>query len=287
MKEIVVVSGKGGTGKTVITASLGVLAQDKVMADCDVDAANLHLLLHPRIKESHKFKGGKTAIIDREKCAGCGKCEEVCRFQAPYKKDGGYSIDEFSCEGCGACILVCPVEAIRLKEEEAGEWFISETEYGPFVHAQLGIAQENSGKLVSAVREKARDIAIEEKLDYVVIDGPPGIGCPVIASLTGVDTALVVTEPTISGIHDMERVIQVAFHFGAKVYLSINKFDLNLENTHRIEKYAQENGIEIVGRIPYEEKVIESVVQGVPLVKFIEGGISQTISRIWERIRKG
>lgn len=242
MKEVVILSGKGGTGKTILTASLACLVENKIMADCDVDAANLHLLLHPEIKETYEFKGGKEAIIDAEKCIGCGKCEEICRFGAPYRNGDVYSIDEFACEGCATCTIVCPAEAIRMETEEAGKYFISQTEYGPFVHAELGIAQENSGKLVSIVKERAREIALKNNLSFIIMDGPPGIGCPVISTLSGVNTALVVTEPTLSGIHDMERVIDVAFHFGAKVFICINKFDLNtektlpaLKNTHKIK----------------------------------------------------
>ena len=285
MKEIVVISGKGGTGKTVITSSFAVLAKNKVMADCDVDAANLYLLLHPQIRERNTYRGSHSASIDSEICTGCGKCKKVCRFEAIYEENGFYEVDSYSCEGCGACKLVCPVEAVRLEEEETGEWFISETEYGLFVHANLDIAQENSGKLVSLVREKARDIAIENNLDTIIIDGPPGIGCPVIASLSGVNTALVVAEPSLSGIHDMERVIEVAFHFGAKVFLCINKFDINMENTANIEQYALNRGIEVVGKIPYDEKVIDAVRQEVPVINALDGEIPEVLAGIWERIK--
>ncbi len=287
MEEIVIISGKGGTGKTTITASFAVIAESKVIVDADVDAANLHLLLHPEIKEVHKFKGGKKAVIDSARCVGCGRCEEVCRFGAPYEEGRVYCIDEFSCEGCGACALVCPREAIKMEIEETGKYFISETEYGPFVHAELGIAQENSGKLVSVVREKAKDIAIRRGFPFVIIDGPPGIGCPVIASLTGVRTALVVTESTLSGIHDMKRIIEVAFHFGVKVYLCINKYDLNEGITSQIEEYAKNNGIEVIGKIPYEERVIEAVRRGVPPVKFLDGEIPNILLHMWERIKEG
>lgn len=286
MREVVILSGKGGTGKTILTASLACLAENKVVVDCDVDAANLHLLLHPEIKETYAFKGGKEAVIDSEKCVGCGKCEEVCRFGAPYRNGDVYSIDKFACEGCAACTIVCPTEAIQMETEEAGEYFISQTEYGPFVHAELGIAQENSGKLVSIVKERAREIALKNNLSFIIMDGPPGIGCPVISTLSGVNTALVVTEPSLSGIHDMERVIDVAFHFGVKVFICINKFDLNIENTSRIEKYAQDKGIEIVGKIPFEEKIIESVQMGVPFLKYMDGEISSLLPVIWDRIKE-
>ncbi|NWF52770.1 MAG: 4Fe-4S binding protein, partial [Nitrospirae bacterium] len=209
MKQIVVISGKGGTGKTILTASFASLAKNKVMADCDVDAADLHLLLQPEIKERHEFRSGVTATIDKELCQGCGECISVCRFNA-ISED--FTVDPISCEGCTICSYVCPAGAIKLEENISGEWFVSETKYGPFVHAKLGIAEENSGKLVSVVRQKAKEIAEKENLDYVIIDGPPGIGCPVIASLANVDLAMIVTEPTLSGIHDMERVAQVSKH---------------------------------------------------------------------------
>ena len=281
MKQIVVISGKGGTGKTVITACLAALAENKVMADCDVDAADLHLLLHPQIKETHNYEGGKLAVIDKEKCIECGKCEEVCRFEAI----NNLTIDPLACEGCGACTIVCPAEAISLKvEEEVGHWFISGTKYGPMVHAKLGIAQENSGMLVSMVRERAQDIALKEELDYMIIDGPPGIGCPVIASISGVDLALVVTEPTLSGIHDMERVIGVARHFGVKTLICINKGDLNPENAAAIRRYASHSGIEVVSEIPYAQDIVKSVVQRVPYIEYTDDEVARRIRGMWEKI---
>jgi len=285
MKQITVISGKGGTGKTVVTGSLAALVKNKVMADCDVDAADLHLLLHPEIKERHKFKGSKTAVIDEEKCTLCSRCIEVCRFGAISKNQSTVLIDPLSCEGCSACQLVCPEGAIELKEEITGEWFISTTKYGMMVHAKLEIAQENSGKLVSVVREKARDIAVEEKLDYVIIDGPPGIGCPVIASLSGIDIALVVTEPTLSGIHDLERIIGVCQHFGVKVYVCINKFDLSISNSQKIEEYCKSTGIQAPVKIPYEEKVIKSVVKGIPYVEYSSDEIKKRIWQLWQNIQ--
>lgn len=286
MKEIVVVSGKGGTGKTVITGSLAVLAQSKVMVDCDVDAPDLWFLLHPRVKERYRFRGGKVGIIDPEKCTQCGKCKELCRFGAIHQIAKTYIIDSLSCEGCGVCTIVCPEKAVSLKREERGEYFFSETNYGPFIHARLGIAQENSGKLVTQVKNKAREIARKKKIKYIIVDGPPGTGCPVISSLTGADTALIVTEPTLSGIHDMERVIQVAFHFGIKVFLCINKFDLNRENTKSIEELSSRKGIPVIGKIPFEERVIESVVKGFPLVEYIKGEIAKVIKEMWENLSR-
>jgi MinD superfamily P-loop ATPase len=282
MKQIVVISGKGGTGKTVLTASFASLAKNKVMADCDVDAADLHLLLQPEIKERHEFRSGVTATIDKELCQGCGECISVCRFNAI---SGDFTIDPISCEGCTICSYVCPVGAIKLEENLSGEWFVSETKYGPFVHAKLGIAEENSGKLVSVVRQKAKEIAEKENLDYVIIDGPPGIGCPVIASLANVDLAMIVTEPTLSGIHDMERVAQVSKHFGVPTKVVINKYDINPDNSVEIKKICQKGDIEVVAQLPFSQKVSESIVQGVPLVEFCSNGIVQEVSSLWERIK--
>jgi MinD superfamily P-loop ATPase len=282
MKQIVVISGKGGTGKTVLTASFASLAKNKVMADCDVDAADLHLLLCPTIKERYEFRSGKTARIDKELCQGCGECLTVCRFSA-ISED--FTIDPISCEGCTICSYVCPAGAILLEENISGEWFVSETKYGPFVHAKLGIAEENSGKLVSVVRQKAKEIAEKENLDYVIIDGPPGIGCPVIASLANVDLALIVTEPTLSGIHDMERVAQVSKHFGVPTKVVINKYDINPDNSEDIKKICQKEDIEVISQLPFSQKVSESIVHGVPLVEFCSDGIAQDISLLWERIK--
>lgn len=287
MKQILVISGKGGTGKTIITASFAVLSKNKVIADCDVDAADLHLLLHPEIKEEHNFEGGKTAIIDEEKCIGCGKCQETCRFEAIKEEKDKIKIDSLACEGCGACTLVCPEDAIILKvEEEVGHWFISKTKYGPMVHAKLGIAQENSGRLVSLVRERAQDIALEEKIDYIIIDGPPGIGCPVIASLSGIDLALIVIEPTLSGMHDAKRVIKVANHFGIKTAVCINKCDLNLKNSKTIEKDCLESKIPIVGEIPFDRIVSESLVNEKPIIEYKDCPVSSQIRDMWTRITK-
>jgi MinD superfamily P-loop ATPase len=282
MKQIVVISGKGGTGKTVLTASFASLAKNKVMADCDVDAADLHLLLQPEIKERHEFRSGVTATIDKELCQSCGECISVCRFNA-ISED--FTIDPIYCEGCTICSYICPVGAIKLEENLSGEWFVSETKYGPFVHAKLGIAEENSGKLVSVVRQKAKEIAEKENLDYIIIDGPPGIGCPVIASLANVDLAMIVTEPTLSGIHDMERVAQVSKHFGVLTKVVINKYDINPDNSEEIKKICQKGDIEVVAQLPFSQKVSESIVQGVPLVEFCSNGIVQEVSSLWERIK--
>ena len=298
MKQILVISGKGGTGKTVLTASFASLAKNKVMADCDVDAADLHLLLHPSIKENHKFQGHSKAVIDQENCTDCGECVKVCRYNAIMKvkrekskvkseikelqsSTSHFYIDPISCEGCKLCLYTCPVEAISMQENISGEWYISETKYGPMVHAKLGIAAENSGKLVSIVRQNARSIAEKTNAGYVIIDGPPGIGCPVIASLSGVDIALVVTEPTLSGIHDMERVIGVARHFGIRTACVINKYDINLVNTKNIEDWCRISDIPLIGKIPYDLSVTESIVKGMPIVEYADNAITKAIKEVW------
>ena len=281
MKEIVIVSGKGGTGKTVLTASFAVLAENKVLVDCDVDAADLHLMVHPAVKERYEFKSGKTAVIDIDACSGCGLCLDVCRFDA---LDKNFEVDRLSCDGCGVCSRVCPLGAVRMEEKTAGEWYISDTEYGPFVHAKLGIAEENSGKLVSKIRRAAKSLAKQRKKNNIIIDGPPGISCALISSMSGVDFALIVTEPTLSGLHDMLRVIEVAEHFRTKTKVVINKYDLNPENSKLIEERCREKGIEIIGRIPFSTCMIKAVTEGVPPVRYCHEGIERDIAGIWEKI---
>ncbi|MFH0924919.1 MAG: ATP-binding protein [bacterium] len=283
MKQIVVISGKGGTGKTILTASFAALAKNKVMVDCDVDAADLYLLLHPDIKQRNEFKSGKTAYIDQKVCINCGKCISACRFEA-IKKD--FQVDPISCEGCGLCNHICPVKAIKMEDNIAGEWFISETKYGPFVHAKLGIAEENSGKLVAKVRQVAKEIAEEKKLNYVIIDGPPGIGCPVIASLSGIDLAVIVTEPTISGLHDLLRIIEVTEHFQIATKVIINKYDLNLENTNTIKLSCTKKHLEILGCIPFSSSVSKAIVSGNSPVEFCGDEVANEIISIWAKIEK-
>jgi len=280
MKEIVVLSGKGGTGKTSIVASFASLAQSKVLADCDVDAADLHLLLRPVGKEEKEFWSGRVAFIDEEICTECGLCQELCRFEAI--KD--FKVDPVSCEGCGFCYQVCPVDAIAMKDSMSGHSFISETKYGYLCHARLGIAQENSGKLVALVRQNAKLIAERENLDYIITDGPPGIGCPVISSLSGASLALLVTEPTLSGIHDLERVIGVCRHFGVPVLVCVNKYDLNEENTYRIESYCGNEGIEVAARISFDNVITEAIVQGLPVVEYSNNKVTQQIKELWQII---
>jgi len=282
VKQIVIISGKGGTGKTVVSGSLAALAKNKIMVDCDVDAADLHLLLHPTVKERHEFRSGQTAIIDKKLCKKCGKCIPVCRFVA-IKDD--FTIERFSCEGCGLCALICSHKAIRMEENFAGEWFVSDTHYGPFVHAKLGIAEENSGKLVAKIRQIAKEIAEKQALDYVIIDGPPGIGCPVIASLSGVDCALIVTEPTLSGLHDAQRVMEVAKHFNIPVKLVVNKYDLNQAMTEKIDVFCHEHSIPVVGKIPFDKTVVQALVEGKTIVEYSRCPADKEIRMIWEALK--
>jgi len=283
MKQILVISGKGGTGKTVISGAFAALAEKKILVDCDVDAANLHLLLSPGVKERHAFKCGATAFIDKEKCSGCGLCRNLCRFSAITKD---LVVDPVSCEGCSFCKLVCPSGAIEMREDVSGEWFISETRFGPFVHAKLGIAKENSGKLVSLVKQKAKEIAEKEESAWMIVDGAPGIGCPVIASLSGVDCAVVVTEPTLSGLHDADRVIKVSRYFRVLVKMVINKFDLNCEMTEKIENYCKENSIEVLGKVRFDRNVVRAMVNGKTIVEYKDGIVKKEIVDIWERLRQ-
>lgn len=280
MKQICVISGKGGTGKTVLTASMAAVVDSKVMADCDVDAADLHLLLHPQVRETHEYSGGVEAVIDPQKCIKCGRCQEECRYNAIID----FQVLSAACEGCGVCHVVCPEDAVELKEALSGHWYVSDTPYGPMVHAKLGIAAENSGKLVAQVREKARKIAEEQNLDFVVVDGPPGIGCPVLASLTGIDVAAIVTEPTLSGIHDMERVHGVCEHFGIRDVVVINKFDINQENSDRIEQWCREKSIPVAGRIRFDRAVTESLVAAKPVVEFSKNGAASDIREVCGRL---
>jgi len=282
MKELVILSGKGGTGKTSIVGSFAAIAQNKVLADCDVDAADLHLLLNPSVREENEFWSGQVAIIDEEKCTQCGLCQDLCRFRAIKN----FKVDAISCEGCGFCSHICPVEAIVMKENMAGQWFVSDTKYGPLVHARLGITQENSGKLVAAVRQQAAQIAEKHGLDYIISDGPPGIGCPVISSLSGANIALLVTEPTLSGIHDLERVLGMCHHFGVQALVCINKYDINEDNTHQIEGYCLSQGVEVAARIPFDNIVTEAMVHGLPVVEYSRNGVSRQIESLWEIVSK-
>ena len=291
MKELVVISGKGGTGKTSIVASFAALAEKAVVADCDVDAADLHLVLEPRIVRCSQFSGGSRARIMPGHCTACGKCEEVCRFDAIFYDGPGngrvpktFRVDPIACEGCGVCAWFCAESAIEFAPANNGEWFISDTRLGPMVHAELGIAEENSGKLVSLVRAEAKRVAAKRKLDLAIIDGSPGIGCPVIASITGADLVLVVTEPTLSGLHDLGRVTELTRHFGIKTLVCVNKWDLNAELTAEIEANARRIGVEAVGRIRYDRAFTEAQINKQALVEYAEAGAATDINEVWSRV---
>ena len=285
MKELVIISGKGGTGKTSLTASFAVLADRPVIADCDVDAADLHLVLSPQIKERHEFRSGRGAVIRRGDCSGCGACLAHCRFDA-VKMNGkaageaAFFIDPVACEGCGVCVRFCPEKAIDFPERLCGEWMVSETRCGPMVHARLGVAAENSGKLVSIVRREARRIAESENHPLIIVDGPPGIGCPVIASVTGATLVLAVTEPTVSGEHDLERVLSLTRHFDIPAAVCVNKWDLNAEMTERIEDKTRKAGARIAGRIRYDRAVTLAQMQARAVVE-TEARCVEDIQRVW------
>jgi len=284
MKQITIISGKGGTGKTTLVASFAALAENIVIADCDVDAPDLHLLLHPEIVKREAFKGLNVAVMDKERCIECGICEVACRFKAISDTESGYAVNPTRCEGCGVCVFVCDSDAITLAERVSGYAFISKTKYGTMAHAQLNIAEEASGKLVTVVRNNAQRVAEEEGSDLILIDGSPGIGCPVIASLTGVDLALVITEPTMSGLHDLERILDVTRHFGIASVVCINKYDINEANSRKITEFCQERGVTIVRNIPYDPVVTEAMVAAMPVVEFSDGEVSDAIREIWASI---
>lgn len=284
MKQLVVLSGKGGTGKTTVTAALAHLASQErslVLADADVDAANLELVLDPVQQEVHDFWSGKLAVIDPEACTACGRCAEVCRFEAVVAGDV-YRVDPLACEGCATCSYQCPVEAISMHEQHAGRWFRSETRFGSLFHAHLFAGRENSGKLVTTVKQQASVYALDAKAALLLVDGPPGIGCPVISASVGADLALLVVEPTVSGAHDLERVLATTEHFGVPAVAAINKADLNPARSDQIAAYCSERGIEVVGRIPYDTVVTEAMVAGQPVTAVEDGAVSRALHEVWE-----
>ena len=280
MKELVIISGKGGTGKTSITASLAVLAGFPTLADCDVDAADLHLVLNPTIETSETFTSGRVAAIRTADCTQCGLCEEICRFDAITD----FTVDPIRCEGCGACVEFCPVKAIDFPEQDCGVWKTSATRHGPLVHAQMYPGAENSGKLVSLVRQEARKLAEKQNCEFLLVDGPPGIGCPVIASITGADAVLVVSEPTLSGEHDLHRVLELAAHFKVPAMVCVNKWDINPVMTERIEELAKEFGATPVGRVPYDSAVTAAQVNARALVEESDGEAAQAVRTMWGEV---
>ncbi|MGD9110273.1 MAG: ATP-binding protein [Phycisphaerales bacterium] len=290
MKEIVVISGKGGTGKTSIVASFAALAKEAVLADCDVDAADLHLILKPDVKEAHDFSGGKKASVITEKCIGCGRCDDVCEFDAPELKGPAndviqrtYRIDSASCEGCGVCTHFCPVDAIEFKEAVNGRWFISDTRFGPMVHARLGIGEENSGKLVSLLRQQAKALAQQQNKKLLIVDGSPGIGCPVIASITGADIVLIVTEPTLSGEHDLLRVAKLTEHFKIPAAVCINKCDINSKVAGTIAEKAKRSNLPVLGQIPYDNQFTQAQIEAKSIIEFSNGSVKEAVESVWQK----
>jgi MinD superfamily P-loop ATPase len=293
VKQLVILSGKGGTGKTSIAAAFAHLAALRespsplraVLADADVDAANLELVLQPRLLEQHEFIGGAKAVISPDKCEGCGLCTQVCRFDAVEIRDGQYAIDRVACDGCAACVYQCPAQAIHMEPDLAGHWFRSESDYGPLFHAALRPAHENSGKLVTLVKQQARLLGLDEGYQAVIVDGPPGIGCPVISAVSGADVVVIVAEPTVAGIHDMVRVLQTTAHFRIPALVCVNKADVFPAGAAQIQAYCAEHGIELIGHIPFDATVTEAMVQGQPVTAYCsDTPASQAMRDIWQRV---
>ncbi len=284
MKELVVISGKGGTGKTSILAAFAALSDNTVLCDADVDAADLHLLMAPEIRQRHVFQGGGTAVIRPERCSQCGLCIELCRFGAV---TADFTIDSIGCESCGVCVDLCPEQAIDFPPKNSGEWFLSETRFGPMVHARLGIAEENSGKLVTLVRKKAKKLAESRNRELILTDGPPGVGCPVIASIGGATAILIVTEPTLSGLHDMERVADLAAHFKVPGMVCVNKCDLNPEQARGIETMTRRKKMTFLGNIPFDAIFTESMIQGKTLVEYQPSStVVESVTEIWAGVKR-
>ena len=282
IREIVIVSGKGGTGKTSLAAAFAALAKNGILCDADVDAADLHLLMQPEVKERTDFMGGSKAVINPDLCTGCGTCRTLCRFDAISDR---YEVDPIRCEGCGVCVDFCPEQAIDFPVQRCGEWYISATRFGPMVHARLGIAEENSGRLVSLIRTETKKRAEERGLDLILTDGPPGIGCPVIAAIGGATALVIVVEPTVSGIHDMERVVDLATHFRVPGMVIVNKYDLNVEMTETIEQLAVQRNLVVLGRVPFDPVFTRSMVQGQTLFEYgAETPTRQVVRDIWAKI---
>ena len=280
-KELVIISGKGGTGKTCITASFGYLSTSRVMADCDVDAADLHIILQPLIEEKQEFRGGEKAVIDPYRCVKCGLCSEVCRYEAIKEN---LTVDGFSCEGCSVCYHVCPEQAITMEESLNGYWFVSESRFGPMVHAALLPGEENSGKLVALVRNQAKTLAKRLDKNLVLVDGAPGVGCPVISSITGADHVMVVTEPSLSGLHDMQRAISLVKTFNIPITAVINKFDINTDVSGKIEHWLDQNSVNLGGKIPYDPNVIRSMVRKKTVVESGSGPANDSIRQLWDYV---
>jgi len=287
MKEIVIISGKGGTGKTSITAAFAVLGKEKVVvADCDVDAADMHLLMKPDFAHSEEFFSGELAVINQEDCIQCRKCAEVCRFDAIPFMNNTYVVDELSCEGCGYCARVCPTDAIINIEQNVGHWYVSDIKTGSkMVHARLAIGADNSGKLVAQVKNEAKKIAEEGNYEYIIVDGSPGVGCPVISSLSGSNYVVLVTEPTVSGLHDLKRVYELVHKFSLNAGCIINKYDLNIDMTEQIKNFLNEEDINHLADIPYSNEFTKAITNGETIVEFEKGDLKMIIENTWNKIK--
>ena len=291
MRQLVVLSGKGGTGKTTVAAALAHLASKEmsvVLADADVDAANLELVLDPTKLEEHEFRSGQVAVIDPEKCTACGTCQSVCRFGAAIAPSEpfvfAYRVDPLACEGCASCCYQCPEKAIAMEEQRAGLWFRSDTRFGPLFHAHLFAGQDNSGKLVTLVKQQGRLLAVDSGAELLLVDGPPGIGCPVISASAGADVALLVVEPTVSGVHDLERILGTTDHFGVRSLVVINKADLNAARSDEISSFCEERGTSVIGRVPYDDVVTEAMVHGKPVTEYANSPVSQALGEMWDQL---
>lgn len=282
MRELVILSGKGGTGKTSLTAAFAFLACNHILCDADVDGADLHLLTNVENQQTHDFMGGGLAAINKDQCVSCGNCETLCQFGAINEL---FEVDEIACEGCGVCVDFCPQKAISFPQQKCGEWFVGVANEEIMVHARLGIAQENSGKLVSTIRTAAKQLAEDKQKDLILTDGPPGIGCPVIASISGATALLIIVEPTLSGLHDMKRVVELAKHFKVPVLVCVNKYDLNDDMTEQIEQEVNRQHVKLVGRIPFNPVFVEAMVEGKNIFEYgKEPELLETVAGIWNRV---
>ncbi len=287
MKEITILSGKGGAGKTSVAAAIASVAKNAVFCDNDVDAADLHLIFNPEIKERYDFDSGTVAVIDPDVCTNCGICVEHCHFDAIHPNAvEQLEVNPFQCEGCRLCERVCPEGAIESVYNNNNHWFVSNTRFGTLVHAKMGPGEENSGKLVTEIRKKAKEIATQTNADFIINDGPPGIGCSAIASITGTDAVLMVIEPTLSGLHDAKRLVELVNTFNIPVFAVINKFDLNREITEKVKNYLNENTISLIGNIPFANEMVESVVNEKTIIEYApDNKISKEFYSIWEKIK--
>jgi len=285
--EIAVISGKGGTGKSSISAAFATLSEEVVLADCDVDAANLYLLFNPTHEEDEVFISGQKAVIDYKICTNCGICLEYCRFDAISVSEGRVEISEISCDGCVLCSRICPVTAIKMIPSDKSRLITGSFRNGKMVYGRLAPGEENTGKLVNMVREKAKKLSEKYSIKTIILDGPPGIGCPVISTITGADKVVIVTEPTISGLHDMQRALDIVRKFSLKAYVIINKFDLNSSMSNEIQRWCKENGVTVAGKLAFDPDMVEAMVQGKSITEFNPDlKISIAIKKIWNKLLK-